>query len=175
MSGAADLLLHLKPCPVTVDFLGRSWPVPARDCVAWLELIAGDEFDPWAVFPALAGQDAVDEVSEALWRGVVELDDVVKVAMEVVSAVADRPWWVALRIIGVATGSWETVHVNDAVGRPLAGWLDEVWSKILAHVDPKKRASFVNEVESAPTGWQGEVDFNNEEMAFMSAMKAVMK
>lgn len=175
MSGAADLLLHLKPCPVQVDFLGATHTIPAMDVIDWLELIAGDSLDPWSIFPALAGPDVAEEVSEALWRGVVEPDDVVKVAMEVVSAVADRPWWVALRIIGVATGSWETVHVNDAMGRPLAGWLDEVWSKILTHVDPKKRASFVNEVESAPTGWQGEVDFNNEEMAFMSAMKAVMK
>lgn len=174
MSGAADLLLHLKPCPVRVDFLGTTFTIPAMDVVQWLELL-GDQVDPWTIFPNLAGQDVVDEVSDALWRGQVDPDDVVKIAMEVVSAVADRPWWVALRIIGVATGSWDVVHVNDAVGRPLAGWLDEVWTKILAHVDPKKRTSFIGEVEAVPKGWQTEVDFSGEELAFMSAMKAVMK
>lgn len=173
MSGVADLLVHLKPCPVDVDFAGRTYTIPAKDALAWVDLVI--QADIWKIFPNLAGQRAVDDCTEALWNGEVSPDDVTRVGLEVISAIADRPWWEVMRIVQVATDAWEVVHVNDAAGKAFAGWLDQVWSNILAHVDPKKRAGFLGQIEAVPKGWETDTDFDAEEKAFMSAMKAVMK
>jgi hypothetical protein len=81
---------------------------------------------------------------------------------------------VVLRVIAAMTESWSVVHVNQASGKSLAGWLDEVWSNIMSHADPKKISSWVNEVETPPKGFESEMDFDAEERAFLSAMKAVM-
>lgn len=174
MSAAGNLLVHLKPCPAEVDFLGGVYTVPALDTVEWLRLLS-DDLDPWKIFPVLAGQQAIDDIVDALWTDRVSPDEVARVGLEVVSAVADRPWWEALRIIHVAASAWDVVHVNQATGRALAGWLDEVWSNILTHIDPKKRAGFIAEVGAVPKGWEGEVDFNDEERAFLAAMKSVAR
>lgn len=173
MSAADDLLIHLVARPIEVDFLGTTFTIPARDALGWLELII--DLDPWQVFPVQAGQRAVDETIEALWSGQVEIEELTKIAMEVISVAADRPWWEALRIIHVAKDAWDIVHVHQVNDRPLAGWLDEVWSRILQHCDPKKRASFIGQVTEVPKGWADDVDFSGEERAFMAAMNAVMR
>jgi hypothetical protein len=174
VSSASDLLLHLTPCDLAVECDGQSFTIPAMDALGWLRLILADPLDLYQVFPTLAGSGAVECVEDAMWEGRLDLDGLQRLGLEVIGAAGDRPWWVVLRVIAAVTESWSVVHVNQASGKSLAGWLDEVWSNIMSHADPKKISSWVNEVETPPKGFESEMDFDAEERAFLSAMKAVM-
>ena len=175
MSHASDLLAHLRPCPVLVNFLGVEYRIEAMDAVEWVALIGWDNADLYEIFPRLAGLQAVEAVEDALWDRTATMDDVAKVGLEAIGAAADRPWWVTLRLLNSATQAWDFVHVNAAGGKSLAGWLDEVWSKIRERVDPKKWNGWVAQIEKAPKGYVTEIDFDEEEQAFLAAMNAVMK
>ena len=119
----------------------------------------------------------MEHVEDALWEARVDHDAVAKVALSALGVAADRPWWVALRIISAARQSWDVLHVNQAVGVSLAGWLDELWSKIMAHIDPKHKTGWVIDVEKIPKGWETDkpLDFTEEEQAFLAAMKQVAR
>lgn len=175
MSAVDSLLAHLRPCPIDVEFEDRVYTIPAMDAVDWIALIDDGLPDLYEVFPALAGADAIEAVEDALWDGRVTTDDVGKVGLAAIGAAGDRPWWVVIRVIVAAKDAWSMVHVNHAAGMSLAGWLDEVWSKIMERIDPKKRTSWQAEIENPPKGHESEVNFDAEEQAFLNAMKAVMK
>lgn len=172
MSSVSDLLVHLRPCPIVVEFNGATFTIPAQDAVTWVALIDGNDPDLYDIFPGLAGQEAIEAVEDALWEGQVTSEQVGRLALEIIGVAADRPWWVALRIIGSAAQAWGAVHVNQAASMSLAGWLDEIWSKIMERVDPAKRAGWISGIEQAPKGEESEVDFDAEEQAFLAAMKA---
>lgn len=176
MSSASDLLLHLRPCDLEIDFEQATYTLPAMDAVEWIALLDGPRPDLYEIFPVRTGLKAVEHVEDAMWEQRVSSDDVAKVALELIGLAADRPWWVALRTIAAARGSWSIVHVNSATGMSLAGWLDQVWSNIMTHIDPKKRAGWIAEVQSPPKGVDPEIaSFDDEEKAFLAAMNAVMK
>lgn len=175
MSSASDLLLHLRPCAIDVWFDGRRYTIPAMDAVDWVVYIEGNSADLYSIFPVLAGQAAIEHVEDALWEERVTTDQVGDVALQALALAADRPWWEALGILASARQAWDVVHVNRAVGMSLAGWLDEIWSKIIAHSDPKKVAGWITRVQSPPKGVAEQVDFDEEEAAFLNAMKAVMR
>jgi hypothetical protein len=168
----ADLLVHLQPQPIEVDFAGRSFTIGAHDAISWLKLLT--PLDTYEIFPGLAGQVAVELVEDELWEGRVTEREVMEAALSVVTVAADRPWWTALGLIQVASVSWDKVHVNNAAGMSLAGWLDEVWSKLTPWIDPKKRAAFEVQLQTPPKGWEGDVNFDEEEAAFEAAMRAAM-
>lgn len=174
MSGANDLIGHLTPCEYQVDCAGLVFTIPAMDAIGWLKLLLSEPFDLYAIFPEAAGPQAVEHVENMLWEERITTEDVERIGLELISAVADRPWWVVLRVIHAAQGSWDRLHVNAASGKSLAGWLDEVWMRILSSSDPKKLTAWIHEVETPPKGFEGEVDFDDEERAFLAAMKAVM-
>lgn len=175
MSRASDLLAHLRPCPIEVDFLGVTYTIPAMDAVDWIALIDGPHPDLYEIFPTLAGQEAVEAVEDALWEGTADSQAVAQVGLNAIGAAADRDWWVAVNVIRSAALAWQVVHVNDAAGRSLAGWLDLVWSRIMEHIDPKKRAGWESEVTKPPKTVAKEIDFDEEEAAFLAAMNAVMR
>lgn len=174
MSGATDLLAHLRPCPIAVEFDGAVYTIPAMDAIEWIVHIDGESPDLYAIFPRLAGEDAIEHVEDALWDERVNSDDVGRVALAAIGAAGDRPWWVVLRLLQAVKSAWDVVHVNRAAGMSLAGWLDELWSRVMERIDPKKRAGWVSDITSTPKGWEGEVDFDDEERAFLEAMKSVM-
>lgn len=175
MSGASDLLAHLRPCAIDIPFDGAIHTINAMDAVEWIALIDADRVDLYDIFPTLAGQQAIEHVEDALWEGRADQEAVKRAGLMAIGAAGDRDWWVVLNLIHAAKGAWEFVHVNNAAGMSLAGWLDEVWTNIMNRIDPKKKAAFVTDVTKAPKDWQGDVDFDDEERAFLAAMNAVMR
>lgn len=145
------------------------------DAVEWLALLDAPAADLYEIFPGLAGDHAKEHVEDALWEGRVTQEQVGNLALEVIGVAGDRRWWVVVHLIGSAKSAWSLVHVNNAVGMSLAGWLDEVYSKIMERIDPKKRAAWISDIETPPKGAESEIDFDEEERAFLAAMKAVMK
>lgn len=145
------------------------------DAVEWIVLLDGPSPDAYEIFPMLAGADAVAHVEEAMWEGRVTSADIAKLGQEAITTAADRPWYVVMNLLASVKDAWSVVHVNSAVGMSLAGWLDEVWSKTMSHIDPKKKASWVSRIETPPKGTEAVIDFDAEEQAFLNAMNAVMR
>jgi hypothetical protein len=160
---------------LTVVFEDRSYTIAAMDAVEWIALLDGPSPDAYEIFPMSAGVEAVGHVEDALWEGRATSDDIARLGQDAISAAADRPWWVVMNLLASVKGAWSVVHVNQAAGMSLAGWLDEVWSKTISHIDPKKKASWVSDIERPPKGTGQEIDFDAEEAAFLAAMNAVMK
>lgn len=174
MSGASDLILHLVPCPLEVILLDRAFTIPAMDAVDWLRILTIPGLSAYDVFPVLAGPDAVEFVEDVLWDELATDGEITRLGFDVISAAADRPWWVAVRIVASVAEAWDRVHVNQAAGASFAGWLDEVWSRIMSLMDPKRVVGWVGSVEAPPEGWEAEVDFDAQERAFMAAMRSAM-
>lgn len=168
---ASDLLVHLQPCPIQIDLAGRLFTIPALDAVAWVRLLL--PVDTYEIFPALAGQEAIDLVEDMLWEGELTADGLARIALDVVSTAADRPWWTALGILTSAAQAWDRVHANNAAGVSLAGWLDQIWSNMVPYIDPKKFTAVQVNLATPPKGWEMEIDFDAEEAAWQAAMKAV--
>lgn len=175
MSSASNLLAHLRPCKISVDFDGKTFTIPAMDAIEWVALIDGEEADLYEIFPVLAGTEAIEAVEDALWEGRATSSDVADAALAAVAAAGDRPWWVILRILRDVAPNWSVLHVNNAAGMSLAGWLDQVWSKIMDHIDPKHRTQWMSQIDQPPKGHAAEIDFDAEEQAFLAAMNAVMR
>lgn len=175
MSSASDLVSHLTPCEYQITFHGLVFTVPALDAVGWLKIITAEPFSLYAIFPELCGRDAVDMIEDMLWEEHVTVEQVERAGLEVISAAGDRPWWEVMKLIGFARSSWSILHVPAPPGTPLAGWLDDLWTKIVIHCDPKKLTSVRSELTSAPKGFEAEVNFDAEEQAFLNAMNAVMR
>ena len=146
----------LRPFDVEVR-IGDNWiVVPGRPAVDWLELIMGDleEFDLDAIFPGLA-EDPDELVNESLWNGEVTVDDLYRKALELISAVAGRPWYVALRMIRLAESRWSIL--GSAVARnvdvtkvSLSAWLDELWLQLFEHTGQDKWTMLASQIEIEP-------------------------
>lgn len=142
------------------------------DAVDWVRVVGADPFDPYAIFPVLAGPDAVTHMDTCVWEGTVTDEDLERTALEALSAAADRGWWIVLGLLRSVAPHWQVLHVNHAAGMSLAGWLDEVWSKAVSLMDPKHRAAWESNITRAPKGWESDLDVDEEEKAFLAAMSA---
>lgn len=174
----SNILMHLAPCVIQVNFEESEYHIPAMTAHQWCQIILGDPFDPYDVFPLLAGTDAIIDVEDAIDHGRQTSEDVTRVAYEVITVAGDRPWWVTMRILAVATQVWDRIGgtlVREGVDSrhlPLAAWLDAVWSIMTSHVDQENRAPWLHQMEAVPTGWEAEIDFDEQERAFIAAMKS---
>lgn len=176
----SDILVHLQACALDVHLRGHSFTIPAMDAIDWLKLLQADPFDPYQIFPMLAGWEAAELVQDVLWdEPDTGPEEISRLALDVVSTVGGRPWWVTLRLLGAAAGAWDRIGGTlvreriDARTLPLAGWLDALWMIMLSYVDPKDRTSWLYKIEVAPRGWETEIDFDEQERAFLAAMKQV--
>jgi len=170
----------MAPCDIRVTFGEDQYLIPAMTAHQWCQILLGEPFDPYDIFPLLAGREAIVAVEDAIGDDKVPTEDVARVALEIVTIAGDRPWWVTLRILKVAGEVWDRIGgtlVREGVdGRrlPLAAWLDAIWSLLLTYVDPKKSASWVHQMEETPKGWDTALDFDEQEQAFLAAMRSVM-
>jgi hypothetical protein len=174
----SNILVHLAPCEIIVNFDDSDYPIPAMTAHQWCQILLGDPFDPYDVFPLLAGADAVIDVEDAIDRKTYGPDDVSRIAHEIITVAGDRPWWVTLRMLSVAAQVWDrigAVLVREGVDSrhlSLAAWLDAIWSIMLSYIERDNLQSWLSQMEVAPTGWADEIDFDEQERAFIAAMKS---
>lgn len=172
----SDILVHLAPCDIGVTWAGELFIIPARTAYEWAQLLLAEPFDPYEVFPGLAGPAAVIAVEDALGNGTASDDDLSRAALGVVTTAGDRPWWVTIRILGCAGLCWDRIGGTlireriDAREITLAAWMDAMWMIMKTYVDPKKLASWTHQIEQAPKGWAEDIDLDENEQAFMAAM-----
>lgn len=154
-----DPIWSLKPWPVVIEMHGVTLEIPALPAVDWLVVLMQSE---------LTLDDFIDELipnaEDMLFRDELDLEELYEVCLEIISAASARPWWVALRLIGVARDSWNVLSGEmlrvDATRMSLSGWLDVLLLTILGNMDPKDTTMFSMRLEAPPA----DVDIKPEEL-----------
>lgn len=143
----------LRPWPVVVSLAGRDFEIPAMSATSWLSCLMEEELDLEDVFPGLTGRE--DEIMDLVVDGEQTLDDLELIALDVISAASGRPWWVAMRLIGAAAGSWQIlgpamIRRVDPNTVSLSGWLDVLLVEILDRMKPEQAQMFALRLEMPP-------------------------
>jgi hypothetical protein len=155
---------------VVVVVAGRELTIPAMCAADWLSVLMNPEMTADDVFPGLLDEEEHQFVEEALHSGVLDWEETQELGLEIISQVCGRPWWVALRLITTARGSWDALGGDmgekvDAATASVAKWLDVFFLMVVRNIDESKRNMFLLKLEIAPEGWGD----NPEETVEMSA------
>ena len=153
-----DAVQSLRPWPVWLTVNGEELEIPALCAADWLAILMNEDLDLEDVLPGLLGDEDDEILEELLLEGLLTVDDKDQLSLEVISTVAGRPWWVALRLIGAASHSWdalgaEMVRKADASRLSLSAWLDVLFHTTLLATDEDKRTMFQLKLEVPPEGY----------------------
>jgi hypothetical protein len=152
-----DPVWSLKPWPVLVEVGDFELEIPAMCAADWLQVLMVEGLDSDDVFPGLLDHDSRTFIEDQMHDGVLEFEEVQRLALEIISTVSGRPWWVSLRLIEVARVSWDALGGDmaklDATRIPLAGWLDYLFLLVVRTIDDAKRTMFLLKLEIVPAGW----------------------
>lgn len=130
--------------------------VPALSAAEWLELLMGEVVDLDLVLPGLLTDDEQEMVNELLLDGKLTLVDLERRALEVVAEVSGRPWWVALRMIQLASLRWSILGTGVILTRvdthavPLGAWLDTLWHVIFQSLPQDQWTMMSSMIEALP-------------------------
>lgn len=142
---------------MVVDVGQDSYTIPAQSAADWLKVLMVEDIDVDAIFPGMLVSKDRAAVESVLHQGILTLEDVQEVTLEIISTVCGRPWWVALRLIWGARVSWDALGGemarHDAARLSIAGWLDALFLVMLRSLDDAKRTMFLMKLEMPPPGW----------------------
>lgn len=186
-------VIHLSPVnpdPVasmriwgsTVTLGGKDFRVPAMDAAGWLELLLAEPVDFEALFPGLAGDQAVFEVNQMILAGEASDKDLEQAILDLLEAVAGRRWWITLRLCLSLRASWESVggelarHGVTPFGVPLSYWLDAAYTTMvdlmLKGPKPKHAADWSRVLTQPPVQEVRDIDEKANADAFLAALRA---
>lgn len=116
-----DLLDALKGA-TAFELDGRTFTVPQRSVLEWMDAIAGGEFD--AVVPGLLAEEDARYLYDRLLDedNPLALSVVESIGLWVTEAVANRPWWEVHRALLWSLDAWRVFEpwcVAEGVGDPL--------------------------------------------------------
>lgn len=159
-----DPIWSLQPWPVTVNLGGEDVGIPAMSAVEWLAYLLQPQ-------PDIDGMilDLLPRSEDMLFEGLIELDELYDVTLDLIATVCARPWWVALRQVNIARENWHILgpmmlESVDAQLLSIAGWLDVLMAKIMVSMDPKDTTMFTMKLEAPPVSVQAELPAPIEEM-----------
>ena len=147
----ADPVWSLRPWPVILHLAGEDYEIPAMPAADWLAYLMQPEPD----FDGIL-DDYVPDIEELLVDGDVSLDEVYEMLLDLIALVSSRPWWVALRLIKVATQSWDVLGPDlikrgiDAERHSIAAWLDVLLVSALNSMEAKDTTMFLLKLEADP-------------------------
>lgn len=157
MSGI--LAASLAPDPIALDVGGRIYTVPAYAADTWISALISD-LNVWAVFPGLLEPEEREAVVDGLSDGTMSVADVQKAGFEAVRRASGRPWWEAMRMIGMAdapdgqlVGMLTLKGVNPCT-MPLARWLSAVYAIAVQGRDEKELLQFQARLQAPPRGFE---------------------
>jgi len=153
-----DPIWSLKPWPVEVTIKGRDMVIPALPAVDWLAVLMQPELNLDEFI-----EEFIPEADELLDEDLV-IEELYEFCLDVISSVSGRPWWTAMRLIGVAREHWHILGPEmmkyDITSLALSGWLDALLVTVLYSMDPKDTAMFSLRLETPPP----EVETKPEEL-----------
>lgn len=147
-----DPIWSLQPWPLVVRLGGEDLEIPAMTAVEWLAYLMQPQ-------PDIDGMilDLLPEGEELLYEEKISVEELYEAILDIITTVCARPWWVALRQIGVAQGSWhilgpQMLESIDITRVSISGWLDVLLVKTIASMEPKDVAMFTARLEAPPVG-----------------------
>lgn len=152
-----DPVSSLKPWPTVVTVGGSEYEIPALSAADWLSVLMADPLNLDMMFLELAPHLA-EAVDDALMDEILDFDQYLTLIQDVISAVAGRPWFKALRLIGSMAQSWDVVGAElelrgvDTARISLGAWLDIALITMLKLMDEKEVAMFTLKLEAPPPG-----------------------
>jgi len=126
----------------------------------WVVILLQDPLDLGEIFPGLVEEEVRDLVEDGLIEGAITFDEVETVALDIISTVGARPWYVVMRLLLLAQEIWDTHHIGgelamygvDASNMSLSAWLDAAQHIMVQHIDPKQLTMFYSKLEMPPAG-----------------------
>jgi hypothetical protein len=146
-----DPIWSLKPWPAELEYKGRVYDFPAAPATAWLVILMDQELDLDRILIELSPQGL-----ELMLNQDLDLDVLYEAILQLISTVAARKWWIALRMIGVIRSNWHTLGPEmilagvDPQVLSLAAWLDVMLVILIRCMDPKEVSMFVSRLELPP-------------------------
>lgn len=167
----ADPIWSLRPWSVNVNIGPLLGAIPAQPAADWLVILMQDDIDLFDVVPGMCGPTFEDQVTDNLLLGRIELSQIRRAALDVISSVTGRPWWFSMRLIKTAVASWEVIGGElairgvDAERLSISAWLDASLLICLRSIESNKITMFMSQLEIAPP----EEGADQEESMTMSA------
>ena len=167
----ADPIWSLRPWSVNVNIGPLLGAIPAQPAADWLVILMQDDIDLFDVVPGMCGPTFEDQVTDNLLLGRIELSQIRRAALDVISSVTGRPWWFSMRLIKTAVASWEVIGGElairgvDAERLSISAWLDASLLICLRSIESNKITMFMSQLEIAPP----EEGADQEENMTMSA------
>lgn len=167
-----DPLASLSPTKITVDYLGKSYTVPAMTASQWLAILWETDFSPDDIFPRLVNAD--DDVIDAIVLDGVTPKEVFDVAMEILEIASGYRWWFAVRAAAMLKASWFRVG-GFAMFNPatisLGLFLTSMLGQCIEHMEPKKAVELIEALNEVPDGYEGPTEEFADGAAFLAAMQ----
>jgi len=171
---SCDPAASFAPVDIEIDFLGRTWIVPAMSAQQWLEIIWAGALSPDEIFPGLCG--AGEAAFEGIIDGTVEIEELFAIAMEILEIASGFKWWVALNLAMLAKSAWASIGASviaavDPSRESLGAWLVVVLNACKERTDPKNLAELISNLNTPPPGYEAEgLDEETEGEAFLAMM-----
>lgn len=164
----ADFAASLRPWAIDdIDIGNLRLRIPAHAAERWLDTLATDHVDLWAIVPGLCDDGRVEEeLEELMLMGSVDRDELEKTAWNVVAVAAGRDWWTALYLLGSARTETNinyvrgqlALHRIDATRISFAAFLDALYAIFSHHMNAEERTRFDTELMRPPPGVTVEPD-----------------
>lgn len=157
-------ILSLRPWPVVITVGGEEFTIPPLPAADWLAALMSEAFSLDDLFPGLLDDEDHDRAVAVLLSDMHELEQFHRLTLDIVELASGRSWWVALRLIGAAVGSWDVIGAElilkqvDPERLSLAAWLDAVLLVMLRSMDEKDITMFTLKLEAPPPEAQEEAE-----------------
>lgn len=157
-------VLSLRPWPVIITVGGEEFTIPALPAADWLAALMSEAFSLDDLFPGLLDDEDHDRATVAIMDNFHEMDQFSKLTLDIVELASGRSWWVALRLIGAAVGSWDVIGAElilkqvDPERLSLAAWLDAALLVMLRNMEDKDITMFLLKLEAPPPEAQEEAE-----------------
>lgn len=163
-----DPIQSLCPLPIIVRVEGHDLEIPAMTAAEWLTVLMVESLELDDIFPGLLGEDDIDLVEELIISGVLGLGEFHELVLSIIEVASARPWWVTLRLIEAARGSWDILGGEmglrgvDATRLSLSAWLDILLLTIIRSMEQKDVQMFTLKLEAPPPQAQQDAEQSME-------------
>lgn len=128
----------------------QEFTIPAMSAADWLSYLMQEAPDVDGLI-----LDFLAEGEDLIYAEKVTVEELYEAALDLISTVCARPWWIALRQINVARGAWHVLGPKmlervDFEHVSIAAFLDVLLVVTLDSMDPKDTAMFILKLEAMP-------------------------
>ena len=170
-----DPIQSLAPFPVEVTVAGHDFVIPALPASEWLSVLMVEDLALDDVFPGLLSEVDTEAVEDVILLGRLDLDEIEDTILAIIETVSARHWWVTLRLIETARGSWDVLGAEmglrgvDPSRISLSQWLDILLLVTIRAMDPKEVQMFTMKLEAPPPNVEpDESEMEMSQSAFMA-------